>query len=74
MRPAGDSEQMEEHDRVESEEHRDHDGQPGQVPLHDVRSALRMRREAEAPHTRLASGVHEDERDHHRCDQHLEDG
>jgi len=64
---------MEENEGVDSEHGRDHHREARQVPFHDVRSALRLRREPEPAHARLAPGVHEDERDEERGDQNLED-
>jgi hypothetical protein len=66
-------EQVVENEGVDPEHRRDDDGEPGQVPLHDVRSALRLRREPEPAHASLAARVHEDERDQEGGDQNLED-
>ena len=45
-----------------------------QVPLDDVRAALRLRREAHAAHAGVATRVHEDQPDERRREQHVDDG
>ncbi len=65
---------LEERDRVEEEQRADDDRQPREIALDDVRTALRSRREAHAAEARVAPGMHEDERDQARGEQHLEDG
>ncbi len=62
------------HDGVRGEEHGHCDRQARQVPLDDVRAALGRRREADAAEARVASRVHEHERDERGAEQHLEDG
>ena len=48
--------------------------EPRQVPLDDVRAALRGGREADPAEARLAARVHEHERDERGAEEHLEDG
>ena len=55
-------EQVEEQDRVRREQDRDEDRQARQVPLDDVRAALRGRREAHPAEAGVAAGVHQDQR------------
>src|ERR1051326_1178191 len=64
---------VEERDAVRDEEHRDGDRVARQVPLDDVRPALRGGREAHAAHAGFAAAVHEDERDEHEDQQYLDD-
>ena len=61
--PPDSTEQAEEHDRVREEQHGDDDRHPGQVPLDDVRAALRGRGEAHPSEPCVAAGVHQDQRD-----------
>src|SRR5581483_9896556 len=61
--PAALLQQPVEPDRVREEEHRDHNGEPRQVALDDVRTTLGGRREAHAAETRVTSRVHEDQGD-----------
>ena len=66
-------EELEERDRVEEEERRDDHGQPCQVPLDDVRAALRGRGEPHATEAGVAPGVHEDEPDQAGGEHNLDD-
>ena len=50
----------------------DDHGQPRQVPLDDVRPALRGRREAHAAEAGVAAGVHQDQRHERGREQHVE--
>src|SRR5262245_10317754 len=59
-------EKVEQDDRVDPEDGCDDHGEPREVPLDDVRPALRVRRETETAHAGLATGMHEDERDETR--------
>ena len=48
--------------------------QARQVALDDVRSALRLRREAHPAHSRVAAGVHQDETHEGHRDEDVPDG
>ena len=67
-------EQPVQHDRVDREEHRNGDREPRQVPLDDVRAALRGGREPDPAEARLAAGVHEHEPDERGAEEDLDDG
>ena len=53
---------MEQGDAVRKEQHREHEGDAGEVAFHDVRTALRRRGEPHPAHARIAARVHEDGR------------
>jgi hypothetical protein len=65
---------VEEGDRVDEENDRDHDRKARQVALHDVRSALGGRREAHAAEAGVASRVQQHERDEREAHEHVPDG
>lgn len=63
----------EEQNGIDGEDGGDRDRQPRQVPLDDVGSALRRRREAHPSKTGVATRVHEDEPDQGHRDEHVPD-
>ena len=64
-------EKVEQEHGVGAEHRRHDDGEPRQVLFHDVSATLGMRREPEPAHPGFATGVHEDERDQKRAQEHL---
>ena len=66
-------EQLEEPDRIGDEDEPDEDRQPRQVPLDDVRAALRSGREAHPAEARVPPGVHEDQPEQGEGDEDVPD-
>jgi hypothetical protein len=65
---------VEEDERVREEDRADHDREPCEVALDDVRPSLRCRGEAQAAEAGVSPRVHEHERDEHCGEQDLQDG
>jgi hypothetical protein len=66
-------EKLEEPDRVGDEDEPDDDCQPRQVPLDDVRAALRGGREAHSAEAGVPPGVHEDQPEQGERDEDVPD-
>jgi len=60
-------------DGVGDEDERDHDRQPREVALDDVRAALGRRREAHATESSIATGVHQDQPEQGERNEHVPD-
>jgi hypothetical protein len=65
---------VKERDAVRDEEKGDDNGEPRQVPLDDVRTALRSGSEAHPSEARIPPRVHEDQPAQGHRDEYLEDG